>query len=181
MRRLGRIITICSLLIVMASCGGDGAGGPEEFGERALTIPPGEFCSEIRRVTLDPAQHVEEGTKISYRTIPPTSGRHYPRWVTPGTYSDPIPNEIQVHNLEHGHVLVQYRDLSIEEIQRITARVIADPFMMVLAPKPDMDWKLALTSWGKIQICSAVPPDVDEVIRTFVEKNRNKAPESIPR
>lgn len=170
------------MLLVLVACGGNGNGSTDDaaaFGDRPITIPPGEFCSAIRRVTLDPADHVKEGTRVSYRTMPPVSGPHYGRWAPPGVYAEPIPNEIQVHNLEHGHVVVQYRDLSVEETQLVTAPAIADPFMMVVAPKPDMEWNLALTSWGTIQICSAIPPAVDQMIRDFVEKNRDKAPESI--
>ncbi len=43
-----------------------------------------------------------------YRTSPPTSGPHSPRVVIPGIYRAPIPPELQVHILEHGHVLLQY-------------------------------------------------------------------------
>ena len=43
-----------------------------------------------------------------YRTVPPTSGPHSPRVVVPGIYRDAVPEELQVHALEHGHVLVQY-------------------------------------------------------------------------
>ena len=49
-----------------------------------------------------------DGTTVKYDSFPPTSGPHYPQWVTWGAYGKPLPEIAAVHNLEHGGVIVQY-------------------------------------------------------------------------
>src|SRR5262249_59233582 len=43
-----------------------------------------------------------------YNSTPPTSGPHLPYIASWGIYTEPIPDQLQVHNLEDGGVLVQY-------------------------------------------------------------------------
>ncbi|HEX9776125.1 MAG TPA: DUF3105 domain-containing protein [Actinomycetota bacterium] len=165
------------LVAACASGGGSSTFTPEIDGSAP--------CSSAQDVqVMSTVAHIEPGTTAQYNSDPPTSGEHYSiRGTAPapvGVYPDPIENERQVHNLEHGHVVVQYRDLTDEELDAVRAPVLADPFMMLMAPRPQMEWKLALTSWGKLQVCREIPDDVGELIRTFVVQNRDNAPESIP-
>ena len=47
----------------------------------------------------------------SYNSVPATSGWHYSDELAPmpwGVYSEPIPDEVLVHNLEHGGVGIHY-------------------------------------------------------------------------
>lgn len=111
-----------------------------------------------------------------YSTSPPTSGPHLaqaPSWGEQGALSEPL----QVHALEHGGVLVQYNcptpcsDL-VRNLRAVTSRYGAK---VILAPYSRMDSRIALTSWGKIDLLDVFE---FERIREFVEKNRNHAPES---
>src|SRR6266542_3471123 len=43
-----------------------------------------------------------------YNSVPPTSGWHYANPAPWGVSRDPIPDEVQVHDLEHGGIMVQY-------------------------------------------------------------------------
>ncbi len=54
------------------------------------------------------ARHVEDGVKVDYNTIPPTSGDHWNRPEDCGWTSDRRRDERLVHNLEHGHIVVNY-------------------------------------------------------------------------
>ena len=71
--------------------------------------------------TLDPgdsatgARHVPEGQTVSHSTTPPTSGTHWPVWANCGVYDTEIPDEIIVHNMEHGHVVISH-NLSDQEV-----------------------------------------------------------------
>jgi hypothetical protein len=76
--------------------------------------------------------------------------------------------------------MIQYRDLSADQIAELEAIVKADPKMVLLAPYPSMDPRLALTSWGKIQTCDGWEAGVTQVVRHFIRINRDNAPESIP-
>jgi len=106
-----------------------------------------------------------------YNSDPPTSGPHV-RWMAPwGVHNVPIPFEVQVHNLEDGGVVVQYKctepcpDL-ITKLEALTKRpeLLAMPkalvnpqgppaIRLVIAPYPTMKSKaaIALTAWGRIE------------------------------
>lgn len=109
-----------------------------------------------------------------YNSDPPTSGPHV-RWVAPwGVHKVPIPLEIQVHNLEDGGVVVQYKcetpcpDL-IRKLEALTQRpeLLALPkalidhqggppaIRLVVAPYPMMKSPIALTAWGRIETLEA--------------------------
>ena len=86
-----------------------------------------------------------------YSTFPPTSGYHHPFWARWGIHDGAVADETQIHNLEHGGIVIQY---SIEDEQIITD--IEDfakgqplyPACLLVAPYPQMDYRIALTAWG---------------------------------
>jgi len=83
-----------------------------------------------------------------YNTRPPTSGAHLPSIARWGLHLQPIPDELQVHNLEDGGVLVQYHCRDCDElIARLTAIVARYPEQVILAPYPNMNVRIALTAW----------------------------------
>jgi hypothetical protein len=94
--------------------------------------------------TLD---HVQDGTKIDYKTSPPSFGKHYQTWAPfeRKFYTDSDRPAIGnlVHNLEHGYTLLWYDDTIAKDgdkvalIERIAkaklpessaGRLIAAPF-----------------------------------------------------
>lgn len=105
-----------------------------------------------------------------YNTRPPTSGPHLPSVARWGIHTQPIPDELQVHNLEDGGVLVQYNcrdcDDLIAELKAIVSRY---PDKVILAPYPQMDTRIALTAWGRIDTFDTV--DEPRIVR-FIEAYR---------
>ncbi len=89
------------------------------------------------------------------------------RW---GIHTQPIPDELQVHNLEDGGVLVQYncRDCKalIPTLEAIVSRY-SDK--VILAPYPQMDTRIALTAWGRIDTFDEV--DEQRIVR-FIQAYR---------
>ena len=71
------------------------------FIESSKPIPGQRLDSEGR-------DHVDIGTKVDYKTNPPTSGKHYGDWVRSGFYSEPKDDRNLVHSLEHGYVIMSY-------------------------------------------------------------------------
>ncbi len=69
-------------------------------------------------ILWDSRNHIAaEGTKIDYvknskpnlvDNEPPTSGDHYPSWITKGFYDEPRADGYLVHSLEHGYIIISY-------------------------------------------------------------------------
>ena len=112
-----------------------------------------------------------------YSTSPPTSGPHSPQVPSWGEQNG-LSEQLQVHALEHGGVLVQYNCspgcpqlvIQLENITREYDRGV------ILAPYSRMDALIALTSWGRIDLLDEF--DLER-IEEFVSKNRGHAPEGI--
>lgn len=98
--------------------------------------------------------HIQSAAEphVPYNSDPPTSGPHLPYLAPWGVHTQPIPRELQVHNLEDGGVAVQYNcptgcpDL-VERLTRIVAR---HERQVLLAPYPGMKHRIALTAWTRI-------------------------------
>ncbi|MDE3102104.1 MAG: DUF3105 domain-containing protein [Chloroflexota bacterium] len=119
--------------------------------------------------------HVPVGQKVTYKTDPPTSGSHWDQaGVAPvswGVKDTTQPNEAIVHNLEHGGIVVFYKDLSAGDLSSLSAlvREIAQNGYpkMVLEPYPLKDpgihialsawrWSLKLPAYDDVQIVKFV-------------------------
>lgn len=98
-------------------------------------------------------QHIgsEQVGSVFYNSTPPTSGPHLGQLANWGIHSEPIPNELQVHNLEDGGVMVQYNCEDCDELVRQLESVVRRySEHVVLAPYPDMDTRIAVTAWERI-------------------------------
>lgn len=132
-----------------------------------------------RQVPIQGTQHVAPGEPHPpYNTDPPTSGWHFANTARWGIHGQPIPRELQVHNLEHGGILVQYScDDCPGLVSQLEGVVKRYRSKVILAPYPDMSARIALTAWGRI----AEMEDFDEgAIVSFIEAYRNKGPERVP-
>jgi Protein of unknown function (DUF3105) len=138
------------------------------FSARAKALP----CSEVpgtpepfegnRHIPYDGAPHAP------YKTKPPTSGPHSPRIVAPGIYREEIPEELQVHALEHGHVIIQYRpgleQSDVDALERIGR---SHPRDVIVAPYFGIDSGIALTGWQRLQLLPAMDePAIERFIET---------------
>ena len=62
-------------------------------------------------------EHIADGQKATdFNSVPPTSGQHYASPANPGISDIPIQDEVQVHNLEHGQIIIQYTCTDCPEI-----------------------------------------------------------------
>lgn len=155
---------VLAMAVLAGACGGaadDGAGGVEEFADQGR-------------------DHLAAGDPIpTYNSDPPTSGPHAPVWTRCGIYSEPIPDVVQVHNLEHGVVMVQYRpDLSDSDVESLAALVrgLGDGYMVV-APRPGLAEPVVASAWTRLQRFD----DVDiEGLRDFWLDNAQRGPEVVP-
>jgi hypothetical protein len=87
-----------------------------------------------------------------YNSEPPTSGPHLPYIAPWGIHTEPIPRQLQVHNLEDGGVMVQYNcpDGCPDLVAKLTAIVSGHERQVILAPYPGMKTRIALTAWTRL-------------------------------
>jgi len=117
-------------------------------GWRATSQPhPGKSVPSMGNQHIEPAQV----GSIIYNSTPPTSGPHLTQIAPWGIHTEPIANELQVHNLEDGGVMVQYNCQDCDELVSQLAEVVRRySDHVILAPYPNMDSTIALTAWGRI-------------------------------
>ena len=143
---------------------------------------PGESIESMGRL------HVPQNTPPpKYNSSPPTSGAHSSpaRW---GEHSQDVPEISQVHNLEHGGIMIQYNCARLSDGQicgdvRSALQAImrkardANGRRFVLAPYSKMPHAIAVTAWTRLQ--SFATPD-EAGILTFADAHYNNAPEDVP-
>jgi hypothetical protein len=120
--------------------------------------------------------HLQPGGKYTnYNSTPPTSGPHDPTPAPCGVTKEPIPNEVQVHDLEHGVIMVQYQpDLDPGQVARLEALARSYASHVIVAPYPGLKTPVAATAWTKLM---ALPNADTDKIRSFIGLYREKGPE----
>lgn len=132
------------LLIVVALVGA-------VVGTQVLRGPlPGEAVPGMGNLHLESLDQPH----APYNSNPPTSGPHIEMHAERKISTEPVRPEIQVHELEHGGVFINYNcklydgdcDALIDELTDIVA-----PYDQVfVAPYEDMETPIALTAWERI-------------------------------
>jgi len=104
-------------------------------------------------------EHLPQGQGYDfYNSDPPTSGPHGPA-VDFGVHDEPVAGESLVHNMEHGGVVIVY-DCTAgvplngaecqalrDELAAVVQSNISSRKLVLMAPYPDMDHRIALTAW----------------------------------
>lgn len=101
-----------------------------------------------------------------YNTIPPTSGPHTHNVAQWGVYRQQVPDELQVHNLEDGGVIIQYDCKDCRDFTRKLEKIVRGYFKrakeeqkgktrskyshLIVGPYKGIGAKIALTAWGRI-------------------------------
>ena len=117
----------------------------------------------------------------AYNSVPATSGWHYDIPYAPApwrAYTEPLLDEILVHNLEHGGIGMHYNcpDGCPELVEQLM-EIRDEARRVVLAPYPEMETRIALTAWDYIETFDEFD---EERIRYFIEVHLDSghAPES---
>jgi hypothetical protein len=138
-------------------------------------------CGQLQTFPNQGQTHVAQGTIVKYNSDPPTSGSHYQ--VVPGVvpaptgvHTQPIQNEIQVHNLEHGHIGIQYSNALSSAIrdalESFTRNHDTFVFMAPRDTPPSASLnpgvQIAFTRWQTLVECKS-PTSADAVV-SFAKK-----------
>lgn len=114
-----------------------------------------------------------------YNTVPPTSGRHWGAWSDCGFYNYPLPDELLVHNLEHGNIIISYNLTDDAQVAALRDAVDAIPlaaeYAIVRRYHGIPEGMVALTTWGVLDRIMGV--DSARIGRFFREFPGNTGPE----
>ncbi len=145
---------------------------------RTPTSSGSAICGNLQVLEDEGRGHLAPGDPIpTYLTNPPTSGTHNPTWYPAGVYDNNADITQLVHSLEHGYTILYYNDASQDEINQLINIQRSDPFKTIVAPYPNMEAKIALVAWARMQYCDGVN---EQAIRSFQAQFRNQGPEQAP-
>ncbi|HWP49382.1 MAG TPA: DUF3105 domain-containing protein [Candidatus Limnocylindrales bacterium] len=118
-------------------------------------------------VPVMPPVHIHPGqAHAPYNTIPPTSGPHVEIHVGQKILKTPVPEEIQVHELEHGGIFIQYNCTHCDDLVAKLEKIAQAYEGVFVAPYPKMDTLIALTAWGKL---AKLKEYNEEIIQRFIK------------
>ena len=146
------------------------------FAYRAMAGAPGVAMPDLGN------RHIQtpEEPHVPYNSVPPTSGPHLPYLAPWGIHTQPIVNELQVHNLEDGGVVIQYDCPSgcPDLVAKLTALVDHYPDRVVLAPYPGMKTRIALTAWTRMDAFDQFDGSrIERFINAYRGIDHHKGPE----
>ena len=125
---------------------------------------------------------------VKYAVLPPVGGPHNSIWMNAGVYTEPVPSERAVHDLEHGAVWIVYApDLPADQVQQLTAFVARQTFVdevsedgsgqagqasryMEMSPwaGTDLPAPIVISAWGhQLRLDSPTDPRLQRFVDTF--------------
>lgn len=174
-------ITLLALVFIFSLFAGGLRGGGGHSGAADGPAPTGPGL----RIPSQGAEHISQTqTHPPYNSVPATSGWHRGDAAAPapwGVYDTELPDEILVHNLEHGGVGIHYNcpegcDELIGQLEEIANRM----GKVIMSPYPEMDTRIALTAWTFLDVFDEFDKDRVEDFARAHESSPN-APEYLVR
>ena len=125
--------------------------------------------------------HVAEGTRITYDTVSPTSGDHWPTPAQCDFYEDTLPNEQIVHNMEHGQIVVSYNLAAESDVQALRDTLnsieLYKIWGLARAYNDIQPGEINLSTWGVADVFMGI--DKDRIERFFKTYAGNLGPEQV--
>jgi hypothetical protein len=116
--------------------------------------------------------HLRSATQphVPYNSNPPSSGPHMPNLAPSGWHEEPIQQELLVHNLEDGYIVVHYKP-TLDPARKAELQALVEQLgeKTVAAPNPQIDTDIALAAWTRVDKYNITPEEgVNELrIRNF--------------
>ena len=170
MRFAKRVVWIAAALVLLAAVG----YGISRYRRNYSQNRPGVLVPDQGR------QHVALDAPFLYNSNPPTSGPHVAIPAEWGVYPVEVHDQILIHNLEHGGILIAYRPgINSEVIAKLEG--IAKEFgrKVIMAPRASNDADIALAAWTRLDKFP-VSEFTKERVKAFIRAWRNKGPEFVP-
>jgi hypothetical protein len=121
---------------------------------------------------------------IKYSVTPPVGGDHNGEWMNCGVYTQPVPSERAVHNLEHGAIWITY-DATLPQAQVDQLKSFVEKQSKVvlhsgsqsqktgerymdLTPFSNLGSPIVMTAWGhQLKLTSPTDPRMQKFVDTF--------------
>jgi hypothetical protein len=193
-------IAIIAVLVVVLAGGGSGdssaqtSAGGAPIPARAIT----DFDEAVAASGCVYKQYPSEGrthlasdtaTFDGYKTNPPTSGNHRPKWAEDGVYDpDNTPDkENTVHALEHGRIEIQYSPSAPLALRDQLKTLYDEGYQgtsgyhtLLFQNQTNMPYEVAATAWTQSLTCKTANPKIFDAIRAFRDRFIDKGPEIVP-
>jgi hypothetical protein len=178
------VLFIIALLVpvVIPNFGGSGQGEASEYVEGIGAEVEVADSREHFPDTFEISQIVPDG----YISTPPTSGRHWGQWVACGFYTQPVPDERIVHNMEHGNIVVSYNltdQEQIDELKEVFDDIGLTNNWGVARPYSEIaEGTIYLTTWGVIDgpMTEIEPDRIKEFFEAYSGKLGPEFPNGAP-
>lgn len=169
-KKFKQMALIAGVLLVLAAI----VIGIIVYNQQKTRNLPGKFIPDQGR------EHVGPGHAHTYNSNPPTSGWHYHQPSDWGVYKEELPDEVLIHNLEHGGIWISYKSDTPEDIRKKLENFY-DKFgrKIIVAPRSKNDADIALAAWNRLDKFS-VSEYSDERMERFIKAYRNRGPEFVP-
>lgn len=122
---------------------------------------------------------------VPWNSNPPTSGYHWGGGTAPwGVQTQPLSDTMTVHNIEHGGVIIHYRQgldqASVDQLTNISRTLLSQNPCLILVPRPanQIDSPIVLTSWNYLM---RLDTPNEEAIRGFFRAHVGRGPEAVCR
>ena len=177
---LGVLLLAAAGIAAVVLLTGDDDGGPKEpprvQGPPALVNAATEAGCIARDLEPEGNRHVT-GQQARYRSNPPHSGDHWEKPASDGIWETSPPLPKIVRSLELGRVVMWHKP-GDEKVLRVLREVgDSSPKHMLLVPKADLPYRVAVTAWGHVLGCQSLNGSTPAAVRAFRDAYRDKGPE----
>ncbi len=184
-KKTNKIYLIASALIAVLVIAGFALGGLTGGGHGGgSTGSAAQYVDGVgERQPIQGSVHQPEGTEIQYSSFPPSSGNHWPPNVLRrcGFYEDGLEDEVAVHHLEHGNIIVSYNlpdPAQVSQLRDVMGGIgVANIWGITRSYDKIPLGQVALTAWGVLDTMDGV--DGERITRFFDAYAGSLGPESI--
>lgn len=152
----------------------------QSFAQGIKPVPP-DIPEGVEFFDNEGHDHLPENSISFYKTDPPTSGPHSPRWLPPSIYeANETTRELLVHNLEHGNIVIYFNrallsDAEFKWLSELTHQHIGQWDGILMVARDDKEHPLILTAWRAMLRMKGF--DQEKVLK-FVDAFRGRGPEN---
>ncbi len=170
---------VVAIVLLVAVAGGTWFAIQRSQGQKAAFASAAEQagCGDIESFEDEGQRHLDPNEQFAdYKTNPPTSGPHRLQPAPWGSYREAPERETLVHNLEHGGIVIFYKDLTDDQVDELDEFADSHVDGVISAPDPDIEKPIAIAAWRHSQQCDRLNT---KAVEGFIQERCNKGPEKV--